>query len=158
MRTQSLSDLATARVALLTLPLLVLAACRPAEGQGLTITGKGWSVTFWAPPSGGPGWYHQPRYCHPPEGSWGYGSSYRQDELRRQDRILRAHERVLRARESAARAYAEWQALRHNPDRSSERNYVRWQRQVVAAERNFLWQQNNLHEAERALREASWSW
>lgn len=77
MRTQSLSDLATPmRVALLTLLLVVLVACRPAEGQGLTITGKGWSVTFWSPPlCGGPSWYHQPRRC-PSAPGWGYNPGY----------------------------------------------------------------------------------
>jgi hypothetical protein len=152
MRTQVLSGL-TISVALLT---LLLAACWPAEAQNLTITGKGWSVTFWTPPlCGGSGWYSR-RYC--PSPGWGYNPGYRQDELRRQDKVLRAHERVLREREHVARAYAEWQALCHNPDRSSELSFIRWQRQVIAAERSLLWQQDNLKRAERALREASWNW
>lgn len=69
--------------------LLVTASARPAEAQGLTIGGRGWSITFWSPPpSGGPGWYGQPGYApgqpywQPPSPTYrqqpsrNYGSNY----------------------------------------------------------------------------------
>lgn len=70
MKYRRLSDLITpARVievaVVVSLLLLLAASCRSAEAQGLTIAGKGWSVTFW----GGSGWYHQPRYC-PRQPGW----------------------------------------------------------------------------------------
>lgn len=160
MRTRTLPELLTPlrvmEVAFLVVALLLLAAsCRPAAAQ------SGWSIQYWQPGL-------QVQYQSAPRGyapnCGGYGNNYgyndydRDRELRRQDRVLRAQDRVLREREDVAQAYAKWQGLRYSPDHSSERAFVRWQRSVVAAERNLLRQQDDLAEAERALREASWSW
>jgi len=69
---------------LVVLALLVAGFAR-AEAQALTIGGRGWSITFWAPSQGGPGWYGQPGYApgqpywRPPEPTyqpWGYSPGW----------------------------------------------------------------------------------
>ena len=146
--------------------LLLAASCRPAEAQ------NGWSFRYWSGNGQQLRINYQPpqnyNYYRPQQGNCGqqqytYSNSrnnYKaQDrELQRQDKVLRAQDRVLRERDDVGQAYAKWQGLRRNSNYDSERDHIRWQRNLVAAERNLLRQQNELAEAERTLREASWGW